>query len=356
MSKRARRGPSGCPARASFLGRAVGTRDTALRVRAACGSAGLRPLGQFHRLHPHPQLVHNIQFRVLRTSQRRVMATANPVILALVDMYRAGPFITRNAVACEVVEPEVAHLQVSHLGDAQKRDRSQRCSQAGEIPSNLRRRVGLQASSRTTTVRCIGSLRERGRPVTEAIERFQAVSSPPPVDGRRQVILAVTRLNRMPYGLYKAGRCSMRDEIPDEHLKCVRAHRQQELYRLPRDRPRHGTRPIPPVLCARPRFRPRRPNVFVKLRRQVRQITGPIRPAQMTDSQLPVAISPFQRPVDSEMSASTRPVSIPSKMSAPAKRSKLRTIRSGPWPHLMMRPSLAPTRTTALAQTPRATP
>ena len=38
-------------------------------------------------------------------------------------------------------------------------------------------RVGRQASSRTTILQWIGSLNESGRPVTDAIKRFDAVSS-----------------------------------------------------------------------------------------------------------------------------------------------------------------------------------
>ena len=50
------------------------------------------------------------------------------------------------------------------------------------------------------------------------------------------------------------------------------------------------------------------------------------------------------------MSAKIGLVSIPSNTSAPASRSKFRTIGSGPWPHLMILPSLAPTRTTTVAR------
>ena len=68
----------------------------------------------------------------------------------------------------------------------------------------------------------------------------------------------------------------------------------------------------------------------------------------MASSQFPSALSSA---VDSEMSAKIGPVSIPSKMSAPARRFKFRTIGSGPWRHLMILPSLAAsTRTTTIAR------
>ena len=75
--------------------------------------------GQVQQLHPNTQLMHNIQLRVLRPPKRRVIAAPNPVILALVDMHRAGPFIARNAIAGEVAKPKVAHLHIRHFGDAQ---------------------------------------------------------------------------------------------------------------------------------------------------------------------------------------------------------------------------------------------
>ena len=61
-------------------------------------------------------------------------------------------------------------------------------------------------------------------------------------------------------------------------------------------------------------------------------------------------LSALSSAFDSEMSAKIGPVSIPSNTSAPASRSKFRTIGSGPWPHLMILPSLAPTRTTTVAR------
>ena len=83
-----------------------------------CGFAPLaaaRVHCQVHRLHPNTQLMHNVQLRVLSLPQRRVMAAPHPVVLTLDDVYRIGPFIARDAIASEVIEPEVASLQVCHL-------------------------------------------------------------------------------------------------------------------------------------------------------------------------------------------------------------------------------------------------
>ena len=84
------------------------------------------------------------------------------------------------------------------------------------------------------------------------------------------MVLTVSLLYCMPNRLYEASRRSMCDKVPGERLERVRAHWEQELYRLPRYCPCHSTRPVPPILCTRRWFRPRRPNVSIKLRRQVR--------------------------------------------------------------------------------------
>ena len=118
---------------------------------------------------------------------------------------------------------------------------------------------------------------------------------PPPVYRRLKMILAVTRLDGMPDCLYEAGGRCVRDEVPGESLQRVCAHRQQESDCFPRYRPRHSARPVTPVLRARLRLRPRRPNVSIKLRRQVREGARPARPAEMTNGELPVPIRPFQR-------------------------------------------------------------
>ena len=64
---------------------------------------------------PDTQLVYNVKFRVLVPPQRRVMTAPDQIVLTLIDVYCTHPFVALNAVACEVIEPEVARLQVRHF-------------------------------------------------------------------------------------------------------------------------------------------------------------------------------------------------------------------------------------------------
>ena len=154
--------------------------------------------------------MHNVQLRVLCAPQRRVMAAPDPIVLTLVDVYRASlcttctalvdvyraslctactalvdayrtsPFLARDATACQVIEPKIASLKYATS------EMRRQAIVASAVASRARfhaTRVGLEAGRRTTMVRWMGSLRDKGRPVTDAMERFHAVSSPRPSMG-----------------------------------------------------------------------------------------------------------------------------------------------------------------------------
>ena len=59
--------------------------------------------------------MNNIKLRVLCPPQRRVMTAPDPIVLTLIDVHCTCPFIARDATACEVIEPEVASLQMRHF-------------------------------------------------------------------------------------------------------------------------------------------------------------------------------------------------------------------------------------------------
>ena len=59
--------------------------------------------------------MHNVKFWVLGPPQRRVMTAPDPIVLTLIDVHCTRPIVARDAIAGEVIKPEVASLQVRHF-------------------------------------------------------------------------------------------------------------------------------------------------------------------------------------------------------------------------------------------------